>query len=344
MIQSKSSQAEKTEIKRVFFLKTHKCASSTVQNILMRFGHNENLDFLLPDVKNYVGNPKHFSTSMVADKYSTVDGKFDMFVHHTRYSEEVKSVMRPDTIYITILREPTSLFESIYSFFHFEKKYKKSLTEFINGKLINNVSFPHYVSRYSERLGINQMSWDLGLASKDFENIEVINKHIQMVERDFDFVIIFEYLEASLVLFANLMGWPLERVAYLPLNTRNNSYKQILSEQDFNKLKDINMADCMLYNKFLQKFKEKVHDYGVEKLERDIGKLMAINREIMDKCVESKTNKGYARTISYKLKENNYAICKYIAINELVYTSILRETQYERHEKYRALDKLINNY
>lgn len=332
------------EKKRVFFLKTHKCASSTIQNILMRFGHKENLDFLLPNINNYIGNPIHFNISMVVNKYSTTDGKFDMFVHHTRYSQEVKSVMRPDAVYITILREPTALFQSIYSFYHFDKKYKNNFTEFINN-LLDKPSSAKHITRYSRKLGINQMSWDSGLVTNDFENPNMINKHINMIERDFDFIMIFEYLDASLVLFANLMQWPLEQVAYLPLNTRNSEYKQFLSDYYVNQLKKINMADNMLYNWFLQKFKEKINKYGIEKLKKEIGKLMAINQEIKERCVESITNKGYAKTISYKIniKENYNSFCKYIAINELKYTSFLREIQYERQRKYKALDKLMNN-
>ncbi|XP_025195365.1 galactosylceramide sulfotransferase-like [Melanaphis sacchari] len=343
IIESNSPQpATATEKKRIFFLKTHKCASSTVQNILMRFGHMENLDILLPTMNNYIGNPMHFNTSMVNNKYSTVDGKFDMFVHHTRYSQEVKSVMRSGTIYVTILREPTALFQSLYSFYHFDKKYKCNLTEFITNRLSNKSSANH-IKRYNNKLGINQMNWDLGMVSDNFENIDMINKHINMIERDFDFVMIFEYLDASLVLLAHFMQWPLEKMAYLPINSRKSTYKQILSNDDVDRLQQINMADSMLYKRFLLKFKEIISKYGVEKLKKGIQRLMVINQEILEMCVQSVANKGYARTISYELKANTNATCKYIAMNELKYTSYLREIQYEKQKKYNELDKLMNN-
>lgn len=70
---------------------------------------------------------------------------------------------------------------------------------------------------------------------------------------------------------------------------------------------------------------------------------MAINQEILEMRVQSVSNKGYAITKSYKLKANTKTVCKYIAMNELKYTSHLREIQYERQEKYKALDKLMNN-
>lgn len=343
MIESKSLQTVTTEKKRIFFLKTHKCGSSTIQNILMRYGHKENLDFLLPSMNNYIGNPVHFNTSMVSSKYSTADGQFDMFVHHTRYSQDIKSVMRPNTVYITILREPLSLFQSIYTFYHFEKKYKTNITGFITNRLLRKSSSTNDAKRYTKKLGLNQMSWDLGMVSNHFENVEMINKHIDMVEKDFDFIMMFEHFDASLVLLANLLQWPLEQVAYLPLNTRNDTFKEILSNEDANRLKIINMADNMLYDRFLQQFKVKINEYGKEKLKRGMARLMAINQEIIEMCVESKTNTGYAKTLSYKLKESTKINCKYMAINELKYTSFLREMQYERQRKYMALDKLLNN-
>ena len=40
---------------KIAFLKTHKCASSSVQNILMRFGLENELNFVLPSAGNYLG-------------------------------------------------------------------------------------------------------------------------------------------------------------------------------------------------------------------------------------------------------------------------------------------------
>lgn len=305
----------------------------------MRYGHKKNLDFLLPNVNNYVGNPAHFNASMADSNFSTVDGQYDMFVHHTRYSQEVKSVMRSGAVYITILRNPVTLFQSIYTFYKFEKKYKTNLTEFVTNY---KPPFTKQIKRYKNKLGLNQMSWDLGLDSKDFENTKMIKEYIHIIERDFDFVMIFEYFDASLVLLANEMCWPLEQMAYLPLNTRHNSYKSILSDHDVNQLKKVNLADNILYNHFLKKFKEKVNKFGIEKLKKEIGKLVVINQEIWESCVESTTNHGYASTISYKLKENVNTLCKYIAINELKYTSFLRKIQHEKQRRNEALDKLMS--
>ena len=52
---------------RIGFLKTHKCASSSVQNILMRFGQANKLNFALPTVGNYLGRYVSYSRAMLAN-------------------------------------------------------------------------------------------------------------------------------------------------------------------------------------------------------------------------------------------------------------------------------------
>ncbi|XP_066938910.1 uncharacterized protein [Macrobrachium rosenbergii] len=49
----------------IMFLKTHKCASSTVQNIFLRYGFKHNLTFALPEIGNYLGNPRLFTANLV---------------------------------------------------------------------------------------------------------------------------------------------------------------------------------------------------------------------------------------------------------------------------------------
>ena len=58
-----STIATKTMVTKIVFLKTHKTASSTLQNALLRFGEKRNLTFALPkkgsprsvDIPNYQG-------------------------------------------------------------------------------------------------------------------------------------------------------------------------------------------------------------------------------------------------------------------------------------------------
>lgn len=52
MDEMKSTRKNCTTKSNIFFVKTHKTGSSTVQNVLMRFGASRDLDFAIP----YFGN------------------------------------------------------------------------------------------------------------------------------------------------------------------------------------------------------------------------------------------------------------------------------------------------
>ncbi|OQR75552.1 galactosylceramide sulfotransferase-like, partial [Tropilaelaps mercedesae] len=50
----------------IFFMKTHKCASSSLQNVLFRYGDKHNLTIALPLTNaNYFGHPGYFNRNML---------------------------------------------------------------------------------------------------------------------------------------------------------------------------------------------------------------------------------------------------------------------------------------
>ena len=51
--------------RRIAFLKNHKCASTTIQNILLRYGLANNLNFVLPTKGPHLGQNKPFKRSMI---------------------------------------------------------------------------------------------------------------------------------------------------------------------------------------------------------------------------------------------------------------------------------------
>lgn len=73
----------------VLFFKMHKCSSSTVQNILMRYGDLHNLDMVLPPSGNYLSHDKF--TSKVILKFPVE--KYNIFCHHTRFDLKGKCLM-----------------------------------------------------------------------------------------------------------------------------------------------------------------------------------------------------------------------------------------------------------
>lgn len=118
---------------KIVFLKTHKTASSTVQNVLLRWGRKVRSSFLPSDLIIFQ-NKKTFALPRSGKsifkywksfKASDVHGypycescpKPDIIAHHLRYSEEVEKLFVRDSVYhLSIIRNPTSMFESLFNY------------------------------------------------------------------------------------------------------------------------------------------------------------------------------------------------------------------------------------
>jgi len=87
---------------------------------------------------------------------------FDIFTHHSRLSAiNVRAVMPPDTKWITILREPSSLFESLFHYYHFQQMLPDESLDLEKLLEMNDVegliSLFESVPRLGYRIGHNQV-------------------------------------------------------------------------------------------------------------------------------------------------------------------------------------------
>ena len=117
---------------KIAFLKTHKCASSSVQNMLMRFGLKNDLNFVLPSAGNYLGRYVPYSRVMVGNTpWDRLGLEYDIFCLHTIWSlAEVRATLGPSATYVTIMRDPVELFESLWSYAGLGSYYNTDLETF----------------------------------------------------------------------------------------------------------------------------------------------------------------------------------------------------------------------
>ena len=80
--------------RKVVFLKTHKCASSTLQNMLFRFARQNELNVVLPLTGNYLGKEIAFHPSMIANTpWERAGLDYDMYGLHGIWEERFTSVL-----------------------------------------------------------------------------------------------------------------------------------------------------------------------------------------------------------------------------------------------------------
>uniref|UniRef100_A0A8D8V5D8 Galactose-3-O-sulfotransferase 3 n=2 Tax=Cacopsylla melanoneura TaxID=428564 RepID=A0A8D8V5D8_9HEMI len=330
----------------IMYIKTHKCGSSTVQNIILRYGLEKELEIILPE-KIYLGHPKHFKPEMIPPHLRSMDGQYNILAHHARYDPvEMKKLFNPsDTLYLTILREPAAMFESMYNFYNLNLIYKNITLKDI---LSAPNKFPMYKQllghRYPYRQGLNQMSFDLGMEESMFDNQESISDFMTILAQDFDLVMITEYMDVSLVLLADMMQWPLEKVVYLNHMERNKKKVHELTEFDRSLLRDLNLADTFLYEYFVKVFQQRILNYGVDRMKRQVVKLITLNYHLKKSCVKQQIFSDYGGTISYQIKDDATSQCMHAAMSELEFTDNLSRLQQEKLKGLEILDNLMSVY
>ncbi|KAM4719707.1 galactosylceramide sulfotransferase [Anableps anableps] len=284
--ESSDSKQECTPKVNIMFMKTHKTASSTILNILFRFGEKHKLKFALPKNRNDFCYPKPFLCSQVKDYRP---GKcFNIVCNHMRFNyQEVSKLLPPNAMYVTILRDPVSLFES--SFHYYQKiipftwriSGENKLTEFLN----NPEAF-YSPNAFNSFYLKNLLFFDFGFNN----NLEVNDPHvmegIQYLSKRFHLVLIAEYFEESLILLKDLLCWSMEDILYFKLNVRKASSVSRLDLETKAKVLQWNWADWKLYEHFNATFWERVEAYGRERMEQDVNELRRRNAEMRAICIE----------------------------------------------------------
>ncbi|XP_022245142.1 galactose-3-O-sulfotransferase 4-like [Limulus polyphemus] len=331
--------------KNVFFLKNHKCGSDTVQNILLRYGDNNNLTFLIPKHGTSFWNPvnKPFSRERVKKLPWTILGDFNIFCVHVRFdAHELHAVMPPDSVYIAIVREPISHFESTYNYFSLYKKYHVTLRDF---SLMNKTQLLRKKIGFRER---NPQLYDFGINGTYIQDTGFFQREIKKLDKIFDFVMITELMEESLVLLKNLMCWELKDVATFRKNVRSDTWRENdLSWKERVGIKTWNFGDDLLYKYFRNKFEKKLSEFGLDNMQREIKQLRQINNQIFLECVSNMEasstlprplKHGSDKVLGYRLKpgkERNLN-CLQMARVSTSYVGYLKKKQYRWvREKYK---------
>ncbi|KAG0701130.1 Galactosylceramide sulfotransferase [Chionoecetes opilio] len=213
-----------TPTTHLLFLKTHKCASTTVQNILFRFGYSRNLTFALPDAGNYLGNPSFFQAKMLPRRLVPIGGKVDIFAVHSRLNFlEHARVLHGDAKWLTVVREPAALYESLYNFYNMHNTYGFGLDKFGKKSMRELASLP----RFGSKLGRNQMLFDLGYS----ENLTVsdLRRAMDDLDHTFNQVLIAEKMDESLILLRHLLFLHFKHTAWLCAYKKTHKHTACLS-------------------------------------------------------------------------------------------------------------------
>ncbi|CAH1775890.1 unnamed protein product [Owenia fusiformis] len=329
--------------KNIFFLKLHKTASSTIQNIFMRYADNNNLNIALPVGvnNNLLGYPRTFSTDFIQKSSNEIN----IMCHHLLFNGNVSKVIPKDTKFITIIRHPDTQFLSSYDYFHLEKCYSHLRIQHIED-FVRNVTSKGFKGQQCTTKGIfvspkNGMLFDFGVPHDRMNNNTFIKNKIMEINARFDLVMLSEYIDESLVLMRDILGWRTEEIIYFT-KIQNIKSRKPISTKTRNSLREWNNGDMQLYKYFNTSFWKRVNIYGYDRLKTEVGKFRQMKTKWENICIkdivpgdkvedpELKVGHKDEDVLAYKLREEakDIQLCKQLAMQEKPYTAKLKQKMF----------------
>lgn len=298
-------------IQHIAFLKVHKTASSTAQNVFLRFGDARNLTFVLAHTKGESGwlNVISYTNSITKDNIvPPPPGRhFDLMCCHVIYNREAfQAVLPKDTVYIGIVREPVLRFQSAIKYFspNFILKLPGNSPLSIYAK--NPIAFEPENPLLSQTN--NRMAVEFGFPAELFpgrslnESQKDIDAYISKIDKEFQFIIISEKFDESMVMMKRLLRWETSDVLYVDKNVygKMTNTRKILPEEDKEKIRQFLYLDTALYNFAVDKYNKLAAEAG-EDFVKEVENFKSMRENVKNFCVNSKaqsmlipTSKWYA--------------------------------------------------
>ena len=255
----------KPEKRHIAFLKVHKAASSTVQNILYRFGSQRNVSFVLPYNSHYISQHNSERYNPVLPSLDKQTGKFDILCNHVMFNQtKFKDLMYDDAVYLAIVRDPLDLFISAAYYYKYvwPAEYLKVLNEttFIQ----DLIRKPEELENLKHTRTFNYMAEDFGFVLHSVQvtlelNDNIIASFVSRLKDIFDFVMVVEYFDESLVMMKRLLNWSLKDIIYVKQNEfkstkEQSSSKLNITDEDKVVFRRRNRIDYAIYDAFKEIF------------------------------------------------------------------------------------------
>lgn len=329
-------------VNNILFLKTHKTGSSTVTNILNRYGDTRDLMFALPISRSLYSFfwPRPFQL-----RFTQAFGRApNILCNHARYNKVPMNWLFPKTTtrYITLLREPTDHFESVFNFFHLDKRLVRSKNKVLPLQaFLHNASF--YLKQVKNITGLltltkNPTLFELGLDTKYHEDLDIVRNYIRFLQHEFDIVMLMEHFDESLILLKRRFCWKIEDILYFKLNERLQKHKQKIPSLVKDQISHWNSGDVLLYDAFNRTLWEMIKEEGPAFFE-DLSLFRRELKNIKTKCLRE----GNFLTKPYSGRfVQGYAVRPDVSeeLNDTCHKMITNEIPYLDYHR----DKLVKLY
>ncbi|XP_071941141.1 galactosylceramide sulfotransferase-like [Antedon mediterranea] len=232
--------------------------------------------------------------------------------------------MPSDSFYVTIIREPVSVFHSYFGYFGWKKKfelqnYSNPIEEFMN----RMETFDVIPESYKTRRDVVFHHFDY---KQNIETDTMAKMVMANMERELDFVMLLEYLDESLILLKNKLCWSFEDILYVPKLVRSQRFA--INESLANRIRKWSRWDVILYDRFNTSFWKQVDTFGLDKMKRELKIFKEKQKELRENCTDEKDNNiSKVKNMKFKSHIEKDGFCWKIQRSETNYTRHLREKQ-----------------
>ncbi|OWF38599.1 galactose-3-O-sulfotransferase 2-like [Mizuhopecten yessoensis] len=337
-IESNRRQIDKPEARHIVFLKVHKAASSTVQNIFLRFGAIRDLVFMLPKSNSNVIS----LTNSVSEQnvLRSPTGKvYDILCCHVIYNKSAMQTFMPkDTVYVGIVRHPFEQFLSTINYFR--------PVEFFN------IAGPHKAktflrnpTKYVSRAGIgnfldNRMAYEFNFPRTLFidRTEDEIQTYLRKLDQEFTIVLVADYLDESIILMRRLLGWKLKDILHGRVNTGKRRSAKVPKMETITKELHKHWAelDYALYDYFSKRLFDRIKLEGPG-FQSELLYFKRVQRDVQSFCFNTyiyNINVRESIAINKSPWNERFEItsldCIYMNINENIFIQEVRHRQYLR--------------
>ncbi|XP_047462463.1 galactose-3-O-sulfotransferase 4 isoform X2 [Mugil cephalus] len=316
----------------IMFLKTHKTASSTMLNILYRFGEERNLRFALP-LGYQLGYPLPFNAHRVKGYQGPRVVEYNIMCNHMRFHKsEVEKVMPEDTFYFSIIRDPVALAESSFAY------YKEVAPAFRKAKVLGDFAddpMKYYDPRLRNNHYARNLLWfDFGMDNNANFSMALAQRGEDAIRQTFKLILVSEYFDESMILLRHALCWPLDAVVSFSLNARQQKSSSTggmsrswvskaaaaagvsvtggrsqmkaspslsLTDAQREKLRQWNALDWYLYKAFNRTFWEEIYKFGPALMQEEVALLRMRREHLAQVCLRD----GGKPVDGYRIRDKN---------------------------------------
>jgi len=230
--------------------------------------------------------------------------KYEVVCNHLLYSSEgINQILGKGNIFkFSIVREPVSQYHSVFSYYT-EKVPVFQLPNMsvpVTGRLQNFIGSEvlwNHVSDNGVKFAFNpQLSQFSELSRRPNLSEDFILQEILRIQRDFDFIIVLEYFDISLCVLRHKIGWSMNDLQYLKMNSivdKSDTGESWLTSSLQDNFHSLNNGDIMLYKRMNRSLWQEVDRIGRAKILQEEKELKQLNLKLEKRC----TNGTYKRKI-----------------------------------------------